>query len=160
MSSSRDVSFISSQSRASTASKRLKKKKKIEPYISPFILNAKKIADERARKALSILKPKSLVPVVNDWDLNTKSPGLFDPTIKKKEIFRIEPRRPTKNESASTSSPVSVSRVERISDDNIRSASRITMRTNDIAPARIPVRHREVCSCFFEKCVILLTVHS
>ncbi len=51
-----DVCINSNQSRKSHQN--IKKKQKIEPYISPFILKAKKIADERGTRALKALKVK------------------------------------------------------------------------------------------------------
>lgn len=64
---------------------------KVEPYVSPFILNAKRKAEERAKLARMKLKKKQS-PVRNEWDQTPSNTGLFDPTIRKQEIFRLGPR--------------------------------------------------------------------
>lgn len=60
-------------------------------YVSPFILNATRKAEERSRQALLQAKTRANRKN-NEWDTNTSGSGLFDPTLKKLEIFRIVPR--------------------------------------------------------------------
>jgi hypothetical protein len=99
------------------------RKPKIEPYVSPFVLKAKKKAEDRAAKAKKVMKPRLQLPVQNDWDKNVSTPGLFDPNLKKNEIFRItkedvinKPRTPSTE----------------------KRGNPMTMRTNDVSPRRIP----------------------
>jgi hypothetical protein len=64
---------------------------KVDPYVSPFILNAKKKAEERAKLARMKMR-KNHSPSRNEWDITPVNSGLFDPTIRKQEIFRLGPR--------------------------------------------------------------------
>jgi hypothetical protein len=149
-----NISFQSNQSRKSSISHaNIKKKQKIEPYISPFILNAKRTAEERARKAMKILKPKENVPVYNEWDTNTRTPGYFDPELRKQEIFKIEPRKPPKQgnrlresdneESSPARRPQSSPRSVTAKVESSPEERKMTMRTQGVTPSRNPVR-REV----------------
>ena len=63
---------------------------KVEPYVSPFILNAKRKAEERAKFARLKLKNRHS-PGRSAWDKTPANTGLFDPTIRKQEIFRLGP---------------------------------------------------------------------
>jgi hypothetical protein len=163
-----NISFQSNLSRKSSISHgNIKKKQKIEPYISPFIKNAKRTAAERAREAMKILKSQKNVVVYNEWDQNTRAPGYFDPDLKKQEIFRLEPRKPPKQPKhfqdeeeldrpptavmrPITTSPSSVARVDVIQRRTHGEDERVTMRTTGVAPTRNPLRshhhqhHREV----------------
>ena len=60
-------------------------------YISPFILIAEQRAKERARKALVM---KSRNSTTQSWNADTSAPSLFDPNLKKQELFKIQPRKP------------------------------------------------------------------
>jgi hypothetical protein len=60
-------------------------------YISPFILIAEQRAKERARKALVL---KSRNATTQSWNADTSAPSLFDPNLKKQELFKIQPRKP------------------------------------------------------------------
>jgi hypothetical protein len=64
-------------------------------YISPFVLKAEEIARTRSRDALAKLKQgkTNLVGESNDWNMDTRTSSLFDPQIKQREIFKIEPRK-------------------------------------------------------------------
>lgn len=99
------------------------RKPKIEPYVSPFILQAKKQAEERAAKAKKFLKPKLNLPVQNDWDENVVTPGLFDPKLKKQEIFRISKEDVQKKSRATPTE---------------KPHGSITMKTHDVSPRRTP----------------------
>lgn len=68
------------------------RKKISDKYVSPFILSAEKRAQERARQYQES-KRKARRP---EWDDHLAPTGsLFDPTIHKQEIFRLQPRRKT-----------------------------------------------------------------
>ena len=65
-------------------------------YVSPFILKANQVAKERSKNALKVLrstkgKGASSKGEWNERIYNSES-GLFDPSIKKVEIFKIEPK--------------------------------------------------------------------
>lgn len=71
---------------------------KIEKYVSPFILDAQKLAKQRAAKKLhgrkssrgfSVPSPARSAPTAADghWNSDSKTPGLFDPSIKRAEII-------------------------------------------------------------------------
>jgi hypothetical protein len=89
-------------SRASSYTKSGRRKTQKAPkYVSPFVLKAEAAAKSRSRDALKKLKqmrqqplPGSTVPKVEAWVEDTHAPKFFDPTLKKVEIFKIEPRVP------------------------------------------------------------------
>lgn len=65
-------------------------------YISPYILQASKRAEDRAAKSKqkhSIKPTDNIIRRSNEWNNDTKTPDLFDPKLKKQEIFKPEPRR-------------------------------------------------------------------
>lgn len=61
-------------------------------YVSPFVVMAEQRANERAKLALqarrSSRKPR-------EWNSDTSAPSLFDPNLKKQEIFKLQPRKPS-----------------------------------------------------------------
>jgi hypothetical protein len=85
------VRRTSRQPRPSTGSK----KKWSEKYVSPFILSAEKKAQERARQYQEA-KRRIQKPEWNDKFAPTGS--LFDPTIHKQEIFKLQPRKKAEEE--------------------------------------------------------------
>ena len=66
-------------------------------YVSPFIKEAEQRAKERAKLHVKTHRKPTIVQ--NDWDQNTSADGLFDPNIKKREIFKIQPRQPPEHHS-------------------------------------------------------------
>lgn len=101
MSDSRSASFISTKTKSSSQQAKTKKKKKIEPYISPFVLQAKQRAEERIRivkkaqqnYSSNSKQNKSIDQIPKkDWDFTPPAAPLFDPNLKKTEIFKIEPK--------------------------------------------------------------------
>lgn len=90
-----NVSFLSRRSSSSTNNRKLPKGKAIQPYVSPFVLNAKKRAEDRVKRTrLSAAARAQLTggAMNNNWDNTPARSGLFDPSIKKQEIFKLEPR--------------------------------------------------------------------
>jgi hypothetical protein len=61
-------------------------------YISPFIKKANEIAKARAKTAIGKIREHRAIINENESMKFITTPGLFDPRIKKKEIFRLEPR--------------------------------------------------------------------
>lgn len=109
------------------------RKPKIEPYVSPFVLRAKKKAEDRAAKAKKVLKPRIQLPVQNDWDKNVATPGLFDPNLKKSEIFRVA-KEDVINKARTPPAK--------------KAGNAMTMRTNDVSPRRIPSNPVRVAQFF------------
>lgn len=64
------------------------KKHAVSQYKSPFVLDAERRAKERIRQAQAN-KRGFQQP---EWNGNTKVPILFDPHLKKQEIFKLRPR--------------------------------------------------------------------
>ena len=56
-------------------------------YISPFILEAQKLARQRASKKAAAKTKKPLVSTSIDWDSNNKTSGFFDPSIRRAEVI-------------------------------------------------------------------------
>lgn len=106
-----------------------KKAKRVQPYISPFILEARRKAEERARQAKT---SRSKVPSKNDWDNNNHTPGYFDPHLKKQEIFKISPRNQRKEQENQQS---------RVSPEQSPKRSKLTMKTNGVSPHRTPIKN-------------------
>ena len=72
---------------------------KNQPYISPFVKKANEIANQRAQVALRKLKrniPQNHDDNKPDVDFHLTS-EYFDPHLKRKEIFKIEPRNKVVN---------------------------------------------------------------
>ena len=66
-------------------------KKRSAGYISPYVLQARNQARHRTillRKQVNAKKE-----VVQDWNPDTKGKPFFDPTIQKREIFKILPKK-------------------------------------------------------------------
>ena len=55
-------------------------------YISPFILEAQKLAKQRATNKAA-KKTKKPVSTSIDWDSNNKTSGFFDPSIRRAEVI-------------------------------------------------------------------------
>jgi hypothetical protein len=69
-------------------------KKTDHKYVSPFIIKATKIAEVRSKEALKLKHKASCVnKEKNQWDTNTEVLGLFDPNLRKQEIFKLKPRK-------------------------------------------------------------------
>lgn len=60
-------------------------------YVSPFVRKAEEIARMRAQKAKKLLRSQ-IVTSSMEWDSNIRSNGLFDPNLKKREIFPYAPK--------------------------------------------------------------------
>lgn len=100
------------------------KREKISSYSSPYVAKAQEKALQRAREARKHLPRNGFTR--NEWDSTPKSPGgVFDPSIRKKEIFRIEPRVPSENTVDN-----SIGNISFHSQDKPRPSSRMTVRTN------------------------------
>ena len=69
-------------------------------YVSPFVADAL----YRARLRSQERKQKSASRPENDWDYAVAKNGLFDPSMKRQEIFKIKPRN-----LHSTTEPVTIS---------------------------------------------------
>lgn len=71
-------------------SKTLTKQKHTDySYISPFILLAEKRANDRIQQRKQVIRNKQ----TKEWNQNTSTNSLFDPTIKKQDIFKIQPKK-------------------------------------------------------------------
>ena len=115
------------------------KKVKLGPYESPFIAKAQARALERAKVVNKHLPRSGFIK--NEWDETPKSPGgLFDPSIRKKEIFKIEPR--VAQREARGSKDIDVSEIGRDS-QNSHPRDSINRRPNT-APSRMTMRTRDV----------------
>lgn len=69
-------------------------KKESFKYVSPFILIAEQRAKERARKALATRSRNAATLATQSWNDDTSTPSLFDPSLKKQELFKVQPRKP------------------------------------------------------------------
>lgn len=136
-----EVSFTSGRSKSNSYKP---KTKRVEPYVSPFVTEAKKRAEERVRERMSKYKVprKSSPPPVKvhdsgEWNNNVQAPVLFDPQLRRQEIFRIEPRnqRPRVQDGNYTSDP---------SITNNRPPSKLTVRTHGDSPQRNPLSQRSL----------------
>lgn len=87
---SRDTRTVPKAVKNSSISRKENKKRSLN-YISPFILLAEQRAKERSQKALSARITKK---APTSWNGDTSAPTLFDPNLRKQEIFKIEPRKP------------------------------------------------------------------
>ena len=65
-------------------------------YVSKFIKNAEKTAQQRAKLALEARRKSRNVK--NEWDSDITAPTLFDPNLKKQEIFKILPKNQRNSE--------------------------------------------------------------
>lgn len=87
-----------------------RKLKKAEPYVSPFIAKAAETARQRSISLRPTSAPAGYskgaagpkIERATDWNADTKGPGLFDPSLKKQEIFKPQPRN-TSHTGASSS---------------------------------------------------------
>lgn len=106
-----------------------KKKINDNKYISPFILSAEKKAQERAR-LYQEQKRRQRRPEWNDRPVQSGS--LFDPSIHKQEIFKIEPRR-------KTTESINNNKHEQYYEDRQRphSTSRLDPRNSSIDDGRV-----------------------
>ena len=92
--SPKDKVELNSKPNRSAGSKKKKpisiggKKHEVSQYKSPFVLDAERRAKERIRQAQSN-KKRFQQP---EWNLDTKVPILFDPNLKKQELFKLRPR--------------------------------------------------------------------
>jgi len=88
-------SFPTSRKKSPLGARYLTKQKKNvfnNKYVSPFILIAEQRAKARAKEVLRYSKVSK--PVSHEWNGDTSAPVLFDPHLKKQEIFRLQPRKP------------------------------------------------------------------
>lgn len=152
-----DTSFSSARSHRSGKPLNYKPKtKKIEPYISPFIASALKRAEERVKERMPKRPPLRRPPPVAtnnsyEWDHNVHTPGLFDPKLRKQEIFRLEPkngsRHSTRRDQADTSLLDNSSFLDRHANSNydkpVSPNQRVTVRTRSASPTRVPVASRQ-----------------
>ena len=78
-------------------------------YVSPYIQQSRRRAEERARNGQRGRRRASKSPDKREaWNADNKPKALFDPSLKKKEIFRHEPkRRPPPREKLEPSPPPS-----------------------------------------------------
>ncbi|RYH13659.1 hypothetical protein EON65_35085 [archaeon] len=132
-----------STSRPTSARQRVSggsKKEKLGPYQSPFIAKAQARALERAKVVNKHLPRSGFIK--NEWDEKPKSPGgLFDPSIRKKEIFKLEPRNALRAEGRRTRD-IDISEIGRDSQNSHQHDS-----SNDrpqTAPPRMTVRTQDV----------------
>ena len=134
-------SFVSG--RSSRSGTRKPKTKRLEPYISPFVLEANKRAQQRVKERLSRARPPRIPsppPVFQhdsgEWNKSVQSAGLFDPALRKQEIFRLEPRnRRNITESQRPQAQNSSSNGVR-SDSTTTTSNNMTVRTNRDSPVR------------------------
>jgi hypothetical protein len=75
------------------------KKRGDSSYVSPYIKLAEQRAQDRVASAKKSSKKKPL-KVDLEWDPKTTPNALFDPTIRKQDIFRLQPRTRTPNSSS------------------------------------------------------------
>ena len=73
-------------------------------YISPFILEAQKLARRRASKKAASTNKKPPISTSIDWDSNNKTSGFFDPSIRRAEVIPKKSQFNTTNDI--TSSPI------------------------------------------------------
>ena len=104
-------------------------KKETFKYISPFILIAEQRAKERARKALVL---RSRNATTQSWNDDTSAPSLFDPNLKKQELFKIQPRKPKVAIGANDS-------IDSITIDG-RSSATIRNSSSDQKPPKLTIR--------------------
>ena len=102
-----------------------------DPYVPAFVQKAREVAKTRAREALRAKRAKAKADALKDaasgqqgsWNSNSKVSELFDPTVKKSDIFRLEKRVPKdilrKSELASKSTTVASAMAQVLGDDNI-----------------------------------------
>ena len=70
-----------------------KTQKTKETYISPFVRQAREEAKKRSKEAAKKLqRNKTPLNISSDWDGNTKGFSLFDSSIRKQEVFRLQPK--------------------------------------------------------------------
>lgn len=135
-------SFVSA--RSSRSGTRKPKSKRIEPYVSPFVLEANRRAQQRVRERLSRARPPRIPsppPVFQhdsgEWNNSVQAAGLFDPALRKQEIFRLEPRnRRANNENQRPQSQNAAANDSRRSDSTTTTSNNMTVRTNRDSPVR------------------------
>lgn len=135
-------SFVSG--RSSRSGTRKPKTKRLEPYISPFVLEANKRAQQRVRERMSRARPPRIPsppPVFQhdsgEWNNSVQSAGLFDPALRKQEIFRLEPRNRRNNNANQRPQSQNFSNSGVRSDSTTTTTSNnMTVRTNRDSPVR------------------------
>jgi hypothetical protein len=92
------IARTSSNTRSSNRSK-ARKTEKVEKYISPFVKQALETASRRIQqssyknKNVRDDRVRSITASGGVWDSDTRTNPLFDPNIRKTEIFRLSPRK-------------------------------------------------------------------
>jgi hypothetical protein len=122
---------------------------RIQPYVSPFVAEAKRRAELRVRERIrkyssSGRRPSS--PAVSsqdrgEWNQSVQAPTLFDPQLRKQEIFRLGPKTAARNESQQSEHD----RNDRTRNEKIirsSSAPRMTVRASSSIPTRGGMQNR------------------
>jgi hypothetical protein len=116
----------------STTSTKPKSKPISSEYISPFILAARKKAADRVKKSRPSIRASSdSLSTLNNWNSDTKAPGLFDPKLKKIEIFKPVPRRVR---TVSPSTPNSSKDAHPAPKQTSKPSNSVTVRTDKDVP--------------------------
>jgi hypothetical protein len=105
------------------------KNSKNSKYVSPFIRDAEERAQLRSKAALSIQRKQRSRQ--DDWNIDSSVPSLFDTTLKKQEIFRIEPRKPERAPDKSVPAP-SVAEKEKGAVRSVVMQRPLTMKTTGV----------------------------
>lgn len=122
---------------------------RIQPYVSPFVAEAKRRAELRVRERMrkySSSGRRPSPPAVSsqdrgEWNQSVQAPTLFDPQLRKQEIFRLGPKTAARNESQRSEHDRNDSaRIEKI----IRSSSapRMTVRASSSIPTKGGMQNR------------------
>lgn len=138
-----EVSFVSGRSSRSSSYK--PKTRRLQPYVSPFVIEANKRAKQRVRETYAKYSPRrrESSPPVHDsgeWNNNVQTPGLFDPRLRKQEIFRLGPKSSKQSDTNTFDSARMHQQSTNISKESVhnRPAQRLTVRTDGDSPRRNP----------------------
>lgn len=99
------IGIVKRQVATSSQAQRHRAAKAPIDYVSPFIRKANELAKERSKEAIKKIRSNRAVSGNEFMEFRVSS-ELFDPSIKKQEIFKLEPRnRPPMSAQASASAP-------------------------------------------------------